>query len=78
MFKTKLNRDLPDADEVVTVAGEERLAVGGPGEGEALRRQAGGGARHLRPQLLHHVLALEVPDLDGRAGGGAEPVPGQG
>ena len=35
-------------------------------------------ARGLRPQLLHHVLALEVLDLDGgAAGGGAEQVPRQ-
>ena len=31
---------------------------------------------YLGPELLNHVLALEVPDLDGGAGGGAQPVPG--
>ena len=38
----------------------------------------GDGVRDLRPQLLHHVLALEVPDLDGGAAAcGAEQVPRQ-
>ena len=32
---------------------------------------------YLGPELLNHVLALQVPDLDGGAGGGAQPVPGQ-
>jgi hypothetical protein len=30
---------------------------------------------YLRLELLHHVLALQIPDLDGGAGGGTEPVP---
>merc|ERR1719206_1487216 len=32
-------------------------------------------AWHLWPQLLHQVLALKVPHLDGGASGGAQPVP---
>ena len=30
---------------------------------------------HLRPELLDHVLALKIPNLDGGPGGGAQPVP---
>ena len=30
---------------------------------------------YLGPELLNHVLALQVPDLDGGASGGAQPVP---
>ena len=72
--------DLPDADLVVGVAGEQGLAVGGPGHGQALGLDGGlvaGAAGHLGLKLLHHVLALQVPDLDDGAGGGAEPVPGR-
>jgi len=29
----------------------------------------------LGPELIHHDLALQVPDLDALGGGGAEPVP---
>ena len=32
---------------------------------------------YLGPELLNHVLALKVPDLDGGAGGSAQPVPGR-
>ena len=70
--------DGPDADLVVGVSGEEGLAVGGPGHGQALGLDGGlvaGPAGHLGLELLDHVFALQVPDLDDRAGGGAEPVP---
>ena len=30
------------------------------------------------PELLHQVLALQVPDLDGGPGGRAQPVPADG
>ena len=30
---------------------------------------------YLRPEFLNHVLALEIPDLDGGAGSSAQPVP---
>ena len=30
---------------------------------------------HLRSELLDHVLALKIPNLDGGPGGGAQPVP---
>merc|ERR1719234_2889382 len=69
------NRHLPDTDEVVTVSSKEGLAISTPSEGQTLGWVGPGGSRHLRPELLNHVLALQVPDLDGGAGGGAQPVP---
>ena len=66
---------LPHSDLVVSVASEEGLTISRPGQGGHLGRLGAGRARHLWPQILHKVLALEVPDLDGGAGGGAQPVP---
>jgi len=69
------NRHLPDADGVVGVTGEQGLAVGGPGQGQALglvglRR----GRDNLGAQLLHGLLAGQIPDLDRGAVGHAQPV----
>jgi len=69
------NGHLPDTDEVVAVSGEQGLTVSGPGQGEALGRVAPSAARNLRLELIDGVLALEVPDLDGGSGSGAQPVP---
>merc|ERR1712083_254384 len=69
------NRHLPDTDKVVTVSSKERLSIGAPCKGQALRGIGPGAARHLGPQLLDHVLALKIPDLDGGTGGCAQPVP---
>merc|ERR1719323_1465558 len=69
------NAHLPNSDEVIGVASEESLTVSRPGEAGHLGRLRAGRARHLGPQILHKVLALEVPDLDGGAGGGTQPVP---
>merc|ERR1719325_237470 len=66
---------LPHADLVVGVAGEQSLAVSGPGERGDLGRLGAGGAGDLGPEVLHQVLALQVPDLDAGPGGGAQPVP---
>ena len=30
---------------------------------------------YLRPEFLNHVLALEIPDLNGGSGSSAQPVP---
>merc|ERR1712126_309510 len=68
-------RDLPDPDELVTVSGKEGLTISRPCKGETLGRvSTGTTSTHLRPQLLNHVLALEVPDLDGGSCGCAQPV----
>merc|ERR1712154_384961 len=69
------NRHLPDTDKVVTVSSKEGLAISTPGKGQALGWISPGGSRHLRSELLDHILALKVPDLDGGASGSAEPVP---
>merc|ERR1712130_605482 len=63
------NRHLPDTDEVITVSSKEGLAISAPGKGQALGWVGPGGSRHLRPELLNHVLALKVPDLNGGAEG---------
>lgn len=66
---------MPDADGVVGVAGEQGLAVGGPGQGEALWLLGlGCGRNDLRAQLLNGLLACQIPDLDGWAIGDAQPV----
>ena len=67
--------DLPHADQVVAVSGEQSLAIARPGKGGALGRLGTGGPGNLGPQVLHLVLALEVPHLDGGTTGGAQPVP---
>merc|ERR1719385_88810 len=69
------NRHLPDTDEVVGVSGEEGLTVSGPGQRQTLRRGSPGTAGNLGLEFVDGVLALQVPDLDGGAGRGAQPVP---
>jgi len=67
--------DLPDADQVVGVTGEERLSIGGPGEGGAGRSLGFGvGGENFRLELVHDDLSFQIPDFDGGAGGGAEPI----
>jgi len=70
--------ELPDPDLVVRVAGVQGLAVGGPGQRQALGLDGGlvravGLVGDL--ELLNGFLVLQVPDLDARAGSGAKPVP---
>jgi len=66
---------LPDADDVVSVSRVEELAVSGPGKGDAGGGQGVLGEGKLGLELVNNALALKVPDLDGRLGGSAEPVP---
>jgi len=74
-FLTSGEGDLPDADQVVGVSGEERLSVGGPGKGSARRSLGFGGRRqHFRFQLVNDDFAFQIPDFDGGAGSGAEPI----
>ena len=47
---------LPDADHVVAVAGEQGLAGGGPGHGQALGRVGAGGAGHLRQVYTYSIM----------------------
>lgn len=48
------DRHLPHADLVVRVAGEQGLAVGGPGQGQALRG--------IRLRVLRHHLGAQLID----------------
>jgi len=71
----RAGHDTPGADEVVGVAGEQGLAVSGPGEGDTLGlagllADSGG----LGLELVDLALLLEVEDDDARGGGSAEPV----
>ena len=67
--------DTPGADLIVGVTGEQGLAIGGPGEGDALGL-AGllADLDVLGLELVNLGLLLKVEDDDGRGGGGAEPV----
>jgi len=66
---------LPDADGVVRVAGEQSLAIGGPGQGQALWLFGlRCGRDDLRAQFLDGLLACQIPDLDGWTVGNAQPV----
>ena len=67
--------DTPGTDLVVGVTGEQGLAIGGPGEGDALGL-AGllADLDVLGLELVNLGLLLKVEDDDGRGGGGAEPV----
>jgi hypothetical protein len=64
-----------DSDEVISVTSEKSGTVGGPGEASAMGHLgvlAHGGKVKL--DLVNHALGLQVPDLDGLGGGGAQPV----
>jgi len=66
---------LPDADQVVGVAGEEGLSIRGPSEGGAGRSLSlSGGGQDFGLELVHDDFAFQIPDLDRCACGGAEPV----
>ena len=67
--------DTPAADLVVGVTSEEGLAVGAPGQGDALGLPALLANLHvLRLQLVNLGLLLEVEDDDAGGGGSAQPV----
>lgn len=63
--------DLPDTDGVVSVASEEDLSVGRPGEGDRGRLLALG---ELDVELLVKLTALKIVDLDAGSGGSGKPV----
>lgn len=65
------------SDLGVRVPGKEGLAIGRPGQGGTV----GLGGQGVLPlggplglEVVHHLLALQVPDLDALGRGGAEPV----
>ena len=67
--------DTPSADDVVGVTGEEGLAIGGPGQADALGVTALlSGSGELGLQLIDLALLLKVEDDDAAGGGSAQPV----
>jgi len=69
--------ELPHSDNVVGVSSEEGQTISRPGEGDAV--WCGGWLAvlvvgNLDLQLLDELLLLQIPDSDGWAAGGAEPV----
>ena len=48
---TQKKSNLPDTDKVVTVSSKERLSIGAPCKGQALRGIGPGAARHLRREF---------------------------
>jgi hypothetical protein len=67
--------NLPNANDIISVSGIEELTISRPGEGNASGglRVLGNGEFGLK--LINDALALQIPDLDGRFGSSAEPVP---
>lgn len=67
--------DTPAADAVISVSSEQGLAVGAPGQGDALGLPALLANLHvLGLQLVNLALLLKVEDDDAGGGGGAQPV----
>jgi len=64
--------DLVDVDVSIGGTGEEGITVSRPLEGHAPWNS---GLRHgLGGELVKDILVLQIPDLDGGIGGGAQPV----
>lgn len=66
--------NFPDADLVVGVTGVEGGAISRPGKGDALGLVSALGGLELGLEVVDDGLGVQVPDLDGGAGGSAEPV----
>lgn len=67
--------DTPSTDDVVRVASEQGLAIGRPGQRDALRLPALlADGRELGLELVDLGLLLEVENDDAAGGGSAEPV----
>ncbi len=65
----------PDADLVIGVSGKQDLAISGPSERNTLRRQRLlTDINEFRVELVNKVLGFQVPNLDSRLGGSAQPV----
>lgn len=65
----------PGANDVVSVASEQSLAISGPGQADTLGLSAllaNGG--ELRLQLVNLALLLKIEDDDAAGGGSAQPV----
>jgi len=73
-----LSGDFPDSDDVVGVSGKEGGTIGAPCEGEGSWVSALGLEvwAVVLVEIGDQALALQIPDLDARLGGGTEPIPG--
>ena len=66
---------LPHTDDVIGVTGEQSLTISRPGQGDTLgqlRFLTNG--EEFRAKLVNNSLGFQIPDLDGRTRGSAEPV----
>jgi len=67
--------NLPDTDETISVAREQGGSIGRPGKGDTLWVLGLLAAlKEFRAELINNGLGLEIPDLDARVGGSAQPV----
>lgn len=66
--------DLPNSDDVVSVASEQVLAVSGPGQRNSLGVLSLSIDSELRLQLIQQTSLLKVEDLDTRRCSGSQPV----
>ena len=69
------DRHLPDTDLVIRVTSKQSLTISRPSHGQALGRSSlGRVSGYFGFELLNHVLAFKIPNLDGWASGSAQPT----
>merc|ERR1739838_1008649 len=69
------DRHLPDTDLVIRVTSKQSLTISRPSHRQALGRSSlGRVSGYFGFELLNHVLAFKIPNLDGWASGSAQPV----
>ena len=69
------DRHLPDANLVIRVTSKQSLTISRPSHGQALGRSSlGRVSGYFGFELLNHVLAFKIPNLDRWASGSAQPV----
>lgn len=67
--------DLPNTDQVVSVTCKQSLAICWPCKGDTVGRWSfASHADHIRSQLIHNGLALQIPNLDAWSCSRTEPV----
>ena len=68
--------DGPNTDDIVGVSSVECRTIRRPCQREAVRnlRLFAHSLKLLRPQLIYHRLALQIPDLDAALRGCTQPV----
>ena len=68
------NREWPDTDEVISVAGEEGLSIGWPAEGGADWWGTFFVSHDFWFEFFNNDLLFQIPDLDNGTSGSTEPV----